>query len=48
MEEKILDKLQAGNEEKRLRMMGRATANDPADVAETQQSVEEADYGKRS
>ena len=48
MEEKILEKLLSGNEEKRLRLMGRATEHDPADVAETQQSVEEADYGKRS
>ena len=48
MEEKILEKLLSGNEEKRLRLMGRATEKYPADVSETQQSIEEVEYGKRS
>lgn len=48
MEETILEKLLAGNEQKKLDQMGRATEKDPVDVAETQQSIEEVDYGKRS
>lgn len=44
----IMETIMEGREEKRLAMMGRATANDPADVQSTQQSAEEAEHGDRS